>query len=145
MRSQRPITLGKTRARTHTHLKSTTCRKLHLPLSSLRYVCRRSTVYSNYVTDHKMVETNNTDRYAIIGGIAKCSVSRCTYNQCTWYYRELEAASLKFCFLDCLFLQQNKMLHVNNVFSNDCTLEIIFTPGRDTVVPVHTMTALKDE
>jgi len=120
VRSQRPITLGKTRACTHTHLKSITCRRLHLLLLSLRYVCRRSRVYSNYETDHKMVETNSTGRYAIIGGIAKCSVSRCTYNQCTWYYSGPQAASLKFCFLDCLFLQKNKMLHMHNVLSTDC-------------------------
>lgn len=107
MRSQRSITLRKTRACTHTHLKNTTCRRLHLPLL-LRYVCRRSRVYSNYETDHKMVEINSTGRYAITGGIAKCSVSRCTYNQCTWYYSGLQAASLNFCFLDCLFLQKRK-------------------------------------
>jgi len=41
------------------------------------------------------------------------------------------------------------MLHMHNVFSTDYAQKLAvgksFTPGTDTVVPVHTMTALKDE
>lgn len=73
LRDEKPASnhLRQTRACTHTNLKNTTCRRLHLTLLSLRYVCRRSRVYSNYETDLKMVQTNSTGRYAIIGGIAK--------------------------------------------------------------------------
>jgi len=108
LRDEKPASnhLRQTRACTHTHLKNTTCGRLHLTLLSLRFVCRRSRVYSNYETDHKMVETNSTGRYAIISGIAKCSVSRCTHNQCTWYYSGLSC--LTEVFLSGLFVSAEK-------------------------------------
>lgn len=123
------------RARTYPHPNTYT---ICLPLLSLRYVCQRSRDYCDYEQDQKTVATNSTGRYVRIGGIAICSVYRCAYKLYAWYYSGLQAASLKFCIMDCFCRKinvANAQCFLNRLYYQQLPVERSFTPGTGTVVP----------